>query len=143
MTLFEDVKTMEQSKVKEEVWQTIQALNRAWAEDGNVKELENYFHKDMMAITPFDHDRLEGREACIASWRRFVESTKIHYSKDHNPKVQVYGDGRFAVVTCYYDMSYDRGGQTIKSAGRDMFVLVNENGKWLVVADQFSPYPKQ
>ncbi len=143
MTLFEDVETMEQSKIKEEVWKTIQALNRVWAEYVDVEELEKYFHKDMVAITPFDRDRLEGREACIASWKRFVESTKIHYWKVHNPKVQVYGDGEFAVVTYYYDMVYAREGHAIKSAGRDMFVLVNENGKWWVVADQFSPYPKQ
>lgn len=134
---------MEQSKIKKGVWRIVQALNHAWAEDGNVEELENYFHRGMVAITPFDRGRLEGREGCIASWRRFVESTKIRYWKVHDPKVQVYGDGRFAVVTYYYDMSYDKGGQTVKSAGRDMFVLVKENGKWWVIADQFSSYPKQ
>jgi hypothetical protein len=38
-------------------------------------------------------------------------------------------------------MSFDMGGQTIKMGGRDMYVFLKENGKWLAVADQFSPYP--
>jgi hypothetical protein len=67
----------------------------------------------------------------------------MNYWKEIDPKVQVYGNGKFAVVTYYFDMSFDMVGQTIKMGGRDMFALVNEDGKWWVVADQFSPYPQQ
>jgi len=132
---------MEESKIKEEIWQTIRALNRAWTVEGDIDELKNYFHKDMVAITPTDRERLEGRDACIAAWKAFVETTKIHYWKEIDPKIQVYSNGESAVVTYYFDMSFDIGGQTIKMGGRDMFMLVNENGKWRVIADQFSPYP--
>lgn len=134
---------MEQSKIKDEVWQTIQALNRAWTVKGNVDELKNYFHKDMVAITATDRERLEGRESCIAVWKAFVEATKIHYWKEIDPKIQLYIDGKSAVVTYYFDISFDMGGQTMKMGGRDMFVLAKEDGKWWVVADQFSPYPQQ
>lgn len=44
---------MEDSKIKEEVWQTIQALNRAWTVDNNADELKNYFHKDMTRLYYF------------------------------------------------------------------------------------------
>lgn len=134
---------MDESKITEEVWQTIQALNRAWTVDGNADELGNYFHRDMVAITATDRERLEGSDACVAAWKAFAESTKINYWREIDPKVQVYGNCKFAVVTYYFDMSFDMGGQTIKMGGRDMFALVNEDGKWLVVADQFSPYPQQ
>lgn len=134
---------MEKSKIKQEVWKTIQELNRAWAIDENPDKLKNYFHKDMVAITPTDHKRVEGRDACIAGWKKFVESTKIHYWKEKDPKVQIYGSGKFAVVTYYWEISYKMGGQTIKTAGRDMFALVKEKGKWWVVADQFSTFPNQ
>lgn len=136
-------KPVEESEIKEEVWQTIRGLNRAWAVEGNVDDLRNYFHKDMVAIVATSRERLEGREACIASWKEFVEATRIHYWKEIDPKVQLYGNGRFAVVTYYYDMSFDMGGQTIETGGRDMFALVNEDGKWWVVADQFSSHPQQ
>ena len=132
---------MEQSKMKEDVWRTIQKMNRAWVVEGDADKLKKYFHKDMVAITATDRERLEGRDACIASWKRFVEAAKIHYWKEIDPRVQIYGNGRFAVVTYYFDMSFDIGGQTIKLGGRDMFALVNEDGKWWIVADQFSAYP--
>lgn len=123
------------------VWQTVHVMNQAWAVKGDVDELKNYFHKDMVAITPTIRERLEGMDACIAGWKVFVNSTKIHYWKENDPKVQIYGNGKFAVVTYYFDMAFDMNGQTIKMGGRDMLALVEENGRWWVVADQFSPYP--
>lgn len=132
---------MEESKIKEEVWRVIQELNRAWTIKQNPDELKNYFHKDMVAITATNRNRLEGGDACIDSWKAFANSAKIHYWKEIDPRVQLFGDGKFAVVTYYFDMSFDMGGQTITMGGRDMFALVNDDGKWWVVADQFSPYP--
>jgi len=132
---------MDESKEKEEVWQTIQALNRAWTVEGDADKLENFFHKDMIAITPTTRERIEGRDACIASWKAFMQSAKINYWKEIDPKVQLYGKGRFAVVTYYFDMSFEMNGHTIKMQGRDLFTLVKEDGKWWVVADQFSPNP--
>lgn len=126
--------------LREEVWKTVQALNKAWT-TGNVDELANYFHKNMVAITATDRERLEGRDSCIASWKAFVETTKIYYWKEIDPKIQIYDNT--AVVSYYFDMSFDIGGQTIEMGGRDMFILVKEDGKWWVVADQFSPYPEQ
>ena len=134
---------MQEPKIEEEVWRIVQALNRAWTVDGNADALADYFHENMVAITPTDRERVEGRNACVAGWKAFVEATKIHYWKEIDPKVQLYGDGKFAVATYYWDMSYDMAGQTINMGGRDMFALVNERGKWWVVADQFSPSPQQ
>ncbi len=133
----------DENKIKENVWQTIQAMNRAWTVKGDVDDLKNYFHNDMVAITPTARERLEGKDACIAGWKSFVETTKIHHWKENDPKVQIYGNGKFAVVTYYFDMAFDMNGQTIKMGGRDMLALVEENGKWWIVADQFSPYPQR
>lgn len=133
---------MDQTKVKEEVWQTIRALNRAWTVEGKADALTHYFHKDMVAIGATHRERLEGRDACVAAWKAFVDATKIHTWRETDPKVQLYGHGQFAVVTYYWDISYAMGEQTITLGGRDMFVLVNEDGKWWVIADQFSAYPQ-
>lgn len=130
---------MTESKAKEDVWKTIQTLNRAWTIEKNPDKLKDYFHKNMVAITATDRERLEGREACVASWKKFAEAAKIHYWKEIDPNIRLYGN--CAVVTYYFDMSFDMDGQTIKMGGQDMFTLVNEDGKWWVVADQFSPYP--
>ena len=43
---------------KQEVWNALRALNDAWTK-GNPNDLKNYFHKDMVAITATDRERLE------------------------------------------------------------------------------------
>lgn len=133
---------MDQQKIRGEVWATIQAMNRLWTVENRPGDLANYFHKDMVAIAATEPKRIEGREACVAAWKSFSQAAKIHYWKEIDPKIDLYGNGAFAIVTYYFDMSFDMGGATINMAGRDMFSLVNENGKWWIVADQFSPNPR-
>lgn len=128
-------------KTQEQIWKVIQEMNRKWTVENNADELKNYFHKDMVAITPTNQERIEGREKCVAGWKNFIKNAKIHLWKESEPKIQVYGKDEFAIVTYYFDMSFDMGGRTVNMKGRDMFSLVNENGKWLIVADQFSPSP--
>jgi len=51
----------------------------------------------MVAITPTDKLRREGKEACVAGWKEFAQNAKIHYWKEIDPKIHVYGNA--AVVT--------------------------------------------
>lgn len=124
--------------VQNEIWQTVRAMNDAWTR-GNPDDLARYFHRDMVAICATERLRLVGAEACIAGWKRFAETTKIHRWEEREPLIQVYGDA--AVVSYYFDMSFDMNGQRIELGGRDMFFFVRESGRWWAVADQFSAYP--
>jgi len=133
---------MNQSNAKDEVWATVQALNRLWTIENRADDLRQYFHERMIAVSPSDRLRLEGREACVAAWKAFTEAATIHYWKEFEPKIELFDGDKCAVVTYYFDMSFDIGGQTVKMGGRDMFTLVSEGGRWWVVADQFSPYPQ-
>lgn len=123
---------------KEEVWARVRAMNDAWTK-GNPDDLAEFFHRDMIAVTPTDRERLDGGAACIAGWKAFAHAARIQRWEEVDPLIHVYGSS--AVVAYYFDMSFEMGGQTVNMGGRDMFFLVNEGGKWWVVADQFSPYP--
>jgi Domain of unknown function (DUF4440) len=124
--------------VKQEVWATVRAMNDAWTK-GNPDDLAKFFHRDMVAITPTDGNRLDGGAACIAGWKGFCNAARIHRWEELDPVIHVYGD--CAVVAYYFDMSFDMGGQMIHMGGRDMFFFVKAGGRWWAVADQFSPYP--
>lgn len=123
---------------KQEIWATVRAMNDAWTK-GNPDELANFFHRNMVAITATDRNRLDGGGACVAGWTAFADAARIHRWEEVDPVIHVYGDS--AVVAYYFDMSFDMGGQTIDMGGRDMFFFVKEAGRWWAVADQFSPYP--
>jgi hypothetical protein len=126
------------TEIELEVWQTVVAMNRAWT-TGNVDDLRNYFHQDIVAITPADRLRLQGREACIAAWTAFVAAAKIIEWKERDPIVHVFADT--AVVTYYYEAKVEIDGEMRTLAGRDMCFMVSEAGKWWVAADQFSGDP--
>lgn len=126
------------SEVRRDVWSTVEALNRCWTE-GDPAELRGYFHEEMVAITPGDNKPLVGRGACVAGWTAYAESTKILSWQTREPRVQVFGSA--AVVTYLYEMLCERDGRQFRPAGRDMMLLANENGRWWVVADHFSPNP--
>jgi hypothetical protein len=132
---------MDSDQVKAEVWKTVQKLNQLWTSRRQPEQLANYFHRDMVAISPSARQRLAGRDACVASWKSFSDSVKILWWKETDPLVELFGENRLAVVTYYYEMACEMQGQPLNFSGRDMFTLVNENGKWWVAADQFSPYP--
>ena len=124
---------------KEEVLAFIKAMNETWTK-GDGSGLAEYFHPRMVAITATDQDILYGRNACVESWQSFAQSAQIHRWEELEPDVRLYGDT--AIVTYYYDMSFDMDGERYDMGGRDMFVLVKENGRWWAVADQFSTYPE-
>ncbi|VAX22176.1 hypothetical protein MNBD_NITROSPINAE03-1810 [hydrothermal vent metagenome] len=56
----------------------IQEMNRRWTVENNADELKNYFHKDMVAITPTDSKRIEGGENCVVGWKNFTENGLHH-----------------------------------------------------------------
>lgn len=121
--------------VKQEVWGTVRAMNDTWTK-GNPDDLVEFFHRDMVAITATDRKRLDGGAACIAAWKGFANAARIHYWKELDPVINVYGNS--AVVACYFEMSFDMGGETVNLGGRDTFFFVKEEGKRWAVADQFS-----
>ena len=123
---------------KQEIWANVRAMNDAWTK-GNPDDLAKFFHRDMVAITATDRNRLDGGAACIAAWKGFTNTARIHRWGEIDPLIHIYGNS--AVLACNFDMSFDMGGQTINLGGRDMFFFVKENGRWWAVADQFSPYP--
>jgi len=127
-----------QDKTKKEIWKTLRDLNNTWTK-GNPDDLKKYFHADMVAITPTDRKRREGREACVRDWVEFSKVAKIHSWKEIDPKIQIYGNT--AIVTYYFELSFEREGQKMDFAGRDMYVFVMEGNRWLAVADHFSPNP--
>ena len=125
------------------IWRTIQAMNHCWTcgDAFQLARLKEYFHDSMVAITPTDRLRIEGKKACFEAWAAFCRIAKIMSWKEIDPKIQLYGDT--AVVTYYFQMSFEMGGQKVDMGGRDMFILIKENEKWIAVADQFSPFPQQ
>ena len=127
------------TETQREVWEAVRNMNDCWTKNKGMG-LKEYFHRDMVAITPVDKLRRVGREACVDGWMGFVNSAEIHSWVEKEPLIRIYGNT--AVITYYYELecSFSSGRTMLK--GRDMFIMINEDGKWQAVADQFSPFPE-
>ncbi|MCE5272997.1 nuclear transport factor 2 family protein [bacterium] len=133
---------IDSEKLKAEALATLEAYNRAWAVEGAPERLTEFFHPEMVAITPSERERIESGAACVEGWSAFTRAVRITRWSPHGAKVQLWGGGEVAVISYYYDMSWETPeGQVVEAAGRDMFVLARQEGRWWAVADQFSPYP--
>ena len=124
--------------VEREVWQTVCRLNECWTKHGG-KNLGDFFHENMVALTPVDRYRRTGRDECVDGWMSFIRTTDILSWETSDPLVNVYVDA--AVVTYYYQMRCILREEAVTLSGRDMFFMVRRNSLWLAVADQFSGYP--
>lgn len=121
-----------------EVLEFIARLNACWTE-GDPEELREFFHQDMVAVTPVEREPRVGREACVAGWAGFARNAKIRSWVERGHRVRIFGDA--AVVTYFYELRCRMGGAELTLDGRDLFFLVRENGRWWAVADQFSAFP--
>ena len=122
---------------KSEVWKFIRALNDAWTKEKG-ERLSEYFHPRMVAITPVDKFRLKSASQCIAGWQGFAQASTIHSWREDDPDIELFGDT--AVVTYYYAMDVTMGTNRMNLSGRDMLVVKKEDGRWWLIADQFSGY---
>lgn len=132
---------MDNTAHTQKIVNTIKAMNRCWTASWNEPAFRQYIHPNAVAIVPTTPGRLEGQDAYVAGWRAFCEAAVIHEWRETDYKVQIYAGGKSAVVTYLFSISFVMGGQKLAMQGRDMFFLVKEGRKWLVVADQFSPEP--
>ncbi len=130
---------MDTETITTDILATIRDMNRAWTTGWHEEEFRQYIHEDAVAVVPSVPKRLEGRDAYVAGWRGFALAATIHSWQESDHKVEIVAGGRCSVVTYYFTIDFTLGGARQTMQGRDMFFLVKEGKKWLVVADHYSP----
>jgi ketosteroid isomerase-like protein len=123
---------------KEEILKILQKINEAWSK-GHPEELAEYFHEDLVILSPTLQRMGEGKEACVKSYKDFLEHADIHEYKERDHMIDVWG--KTAVATYAFDISYEMNGQTSRESGHDMFVFNREAEKWLAVWRMVIPSP--
>jgi ketosteroid isomerase-like protein len=126
-----------------EIESTIRKMNRIWTEAWDEEAFAEYIHPDAVAIVPTSPGRLEGRDQYVAGWKSFAGMARVHEWTESGHLVTVCAPDLCAVVTYFFTIRFAIAGNKQLMKGRDMLFLVKEQGRWLVVADQFSPEPVQ
>jgi uncharacterized protein (TIGR02246 family) len=108
----------------------ISAINKAWT-DGHPEAVAPHFHDRMVIVAPGFRQCVEGREACAKSYAEFVAHATIKGYSEEDATVEVWGDT--AVASYRFALAWEMDEQPYYEAGRDLFVLRRENGRWLAV----------
>ncbi len=126
-----------------EAFATVSNFNRLWVREHTTEGMDKLCHPDMVLINPGLPERVLGRDRIIRNYRVYLDTVQPQTIRELEPMVQLHNHGLTAVVTYDYDLRIRVGEESKRFQGRDMVVLVRENGKWLVVADQFCPFPEK
>lgn len=132
---------MDTRKATEEVMQAIRAVNRSYQGGWHEDDFCRHIHPDVVAVFPDTPGRVEGREAYVAEWRGFCQSAVILERQETGHLVRHFTGGKSAVVTYLFSVTFTIDDKKQTMQGRDMFFLVKEGRRWLVVAQQFSEEP--
>jgi hypothetical protein len=109
----------------------LRQLTRAWR-TGDFASLEPIFHNDMVIGAPGQTMTLiEGREACIETYRDFSERAIVETYTEDPAWIGVWTNT--AVASYAWDMTWTDDEGFHASSGQDVLTLAKEEGAWRVV----------
>ena len=115
---------------QEEIWQIVTEINDSWVL-GRPENLDNYFHKAIVFVAPGFSQRIEGRAACVDSFRDFCANAKVRDFKPADPAIDVCGET--AIATYGFKIEYDLGNESFEEGGRDVWVFARNEDQWVAV----------
>jgi len=122
----------------EDIRGLLQKISEAWLK-GDPDDLLEFFHEDLVIMSP-DIERMGvGKTACIQSYKDFIAHATVHEYKEYDHTIDVWGDTAVSIYA--FDVTYAMKGQTYNETGHDIFVYNREDDKWLVVWRMVIPSP--
>jgi ketosteroid isomerase-like protein len=118
--------------------EALRAINRSWV-IGRLEDLERLLHPRAVIVGADLTPLAEGREACLGSYRDFLDAATVRSFEEHDVRVEQYGDT--SIVSYCYHIDYDIVGRRHEQKGREVLVLVASDQGWQAVWRQVLPPP--
>ncbi|CAN5139148.1 hypothetical protein BH18CHL2_BH18CHL2_06910 [soil metagenome] len=115
---------------RDAVARAFQRINDAWT-GGEPEEMAEVLDEHIVIVQPDFADRVEGRDATIASFRDFMASALVHEYVEADLVIEL--RGATAVVTCGWEIDWQSGEGRQRDRGHDVYVFARERGKWRAV----------
>ncbi|GAB4403369.1 MAG: hypothetical protein OHK0039_02460 [Bacteroidia bacterium] len=105
----------------------LKAIHDAWTSK-KFEQLNQLLDADVVFIQPGFKGKLKGREACIESYRFFMNSADLHGAEMGPLELDQWGDT--AVASYRIDIDYTIEEERFLESGRDVWVLRKQGGTW-------------
>ena len=111
-------------------------INGVWKR-GNFRELEKYFHINMVIEGPELQGRKEGRDQCVQHHEDFNQSVKFISSNESDYKIDVWGDT--AIASYRFEVQFEADGHVRKESGHELYAFYREASDWKAVWNSIVP----
>lgn len=125
------------TQTAQDAWSTVRTINRHWALTEDMDSLALHLHEDMVVVSP--DGMLRGKRQIIDAYHTYADYAQTLQMEETEPVIQLYHDGKTAVVTYRNNLKIQTTDNRIESFScRDMYTLVREAGEWRAVAQHYS-----
>ena len=114
----------------EQIAGLIKSLNLAWREK-QFDRLEPLFAGTVVVQDSEGHRMVEGKTACIQSYRDFMEIAKVLAYEEEEPDI-IFGSGS-AIASYGWRIKYEMNGASFDDKGRDWLALEKQDGTWCIL----------
>jgi len=113
-----------------QVRDVVSRLTAAWREQ-RFEAMTELLHEEVVFESPGFSGRIQGRRACVDSYRQFMAAATVLEYVEHAVAVQTWG--ATAVARTHWEMAWRQGDASQREDGHDVMVLTRDGGNWQVV----------
>ena len=113
----------------EQVRSLLGRINEAWLK-GYPEKLNECFHNDIVVRGPDFQEMARGRGACVTSYADFIRLATVEDFQAAEPVIDLIGD--VAVTMSPWTIRYRMNDRDYHESGRDLLVLIRQEGGWQV-----------
>jgi hypothetical protein len=115
---------------RDDVAAALRRISIAWT-GAQPDQMEDDLDPGAVFVQPGLENRAEGRDAAIASYRQFMESSLVHDYEEHDLRIDVVGTA--AVATFGFRIEWESDGERHVDRGHDLFVFARSDDRWKAV----------
>jgi hypothetical protein len=115
---------------RDDVAAVLRRISVAWT-SGQPERMEDALDPGAVFVQPGLKDRLEGRDAGIASYREFMKASLVHAYEERDLTIDLVGSA--AVATFGFRIEWESDGERHVDHGHDLFVFARSDDGWKAV----------
>ncbi|OGU35240.1 MAG: hypothetical protein A2068_11060 [Ignavibacteria bacterium GWB2_35_6b] len=121
---------MPRNNHQKELKSIVSQINKSWL-NNDLKQLDNFFHENMIIADSNFNKLAKNKKECIASYESFIKQAKILKYEEQEINIDIIGNT--AIVNYIFDITWEVNKNISSEKGRDVFVFECSNNKWLAV----------
>ena len=115
---------------QKEIINIIKKINTAWTK-GRIEDFREFFHRDITIASPDFQNRLRGIVEVQKSYKDYYDNSKTLSFSESDFHIEIFD--KTAAADYEYHIIYEINNKKYDGTGREIWIFINVNNKWLAV----------